>query len=113
MKFIFKLYLLVIIISLSSCTNKGDKFIGTWTIPQYNDSRHTNLIIITSTGNGNYLVDRRESFSDGLMVNNDGTFKEVATLNGENLEIKSAFGTLTLSIINNHLLYDSKEFIKQ
>lgn len=107
-----KRFFVIIVIFFLSCNNKGEKFIGIWTNPNYT-GENKDVLIISSLGEGNFLIERQKKVSAGLyVVDTQGSFKEVATLNGNNLELKTEIGTRILAIVNNNLLFESIEYIK-
>ena len=114
------LLVFTIIIVLISCNGKGDKFVGTWADPYLNRPAR-DLIIIKHVGGNNYLVLHEITLVIGTSILDDSytSFKDTATLNGDNLVIPSTtrykhYGAkVTLSIVNNSLWLDSKEYEKE
>lgn len=113
------LLILTTIIALISCNSTGSKFVGTWGDPHLNRPAR-DLIIIKHIGGDNYLVKRscQEELGSHILEDSYISFEDTATLNGDNLVIISTtcpknFGNkVTLSIVNNNLLFDSKEYEK-
>ena len=94
-----------------SCSNQGNKFLGTWVDPSITGD---NVKEITITKNGeDYLVDYVVNMNAGYgFRDGQGSFKEVAKLEGSTLNINQF---VKLSLINDgeKLLMGNKEFVKK
>ena len=108
------------IIVLISCNDKGGKFVGTWE-DLYLNYPSKDLIIIKHVGGNNYIVIREVTKLVGtdFLDNSYIEFRDTAILNDDNLVILSTtcfqnFGDrVTLSIVNNNLWLNSKEYEKE
>lgn len=92
--------------------NNGSKFIGTWYHKRYDGNNNKTTLTISKPG-VDFLVDYKQMSRSGgfdIFFNTDGSFKEMARLDGNSIVINSF---IKLSLMNdNTILMNSEEFVK-
>lgn len=108
------MYLILLVLLVSSCKDSSDKFIGEWKNPNFKGD-DLNKILITKMGKNQVLVDyviqRNVGLYGNKLLDKNGSFKEVGTIDGNIIQINA---NIKLSLIDNDskILFNNNEFIK-